>query len=164
MDIRGRIAARLSMTRAEVTVISALLFFLILGIVINSGRSWQKARLFESTEEHAERFLDAEVDSLLKEAVLLEAALAASGAQAPHIQREINTERKPLPVSHKIMFSNATADELKSIPGISTVLAGRLIAFRQGKEGKIEQLSDLLEVKGIGSKKLEVLGEYLILE
>lgn len=163
MTFRDKIAVMLSMTRTEITVISSLLLFFILGIIVNSSRSLQEAGLFMATEQ-TEQFTDAEVDGLLREAALLEAALAKTGAQAPHIQEQKNVLPEKSADSPKIVFSNATADELAAMPGISSVLANRLITFRGSRQGKVERFQDFLEVKGIGRKRMKTLEQHLILD
>lgn len=163
MTFRDKIAVMLSMTRTEITVISSLLLFFILGIIVNSSRSLQEADLFIATEQ-TERFTDAEVDSLLRKAELLEAALALKGKQASHIRFQQKSMATDTGDSQKIVFSNATVEELDSVPGISHVLAGRLIAFRNSRPGKVERFQDFLEVKGIGITRMETLKQHLILD
>ena len=163
MNIRDKIAVRFSITRTEITVVSCLLFFFVLGIFVNSSRSLQEARLFTETKQ-TEHFTDAQVDSLLRQAALLDTDLAKSGAQAPHVREQSDTSPKRNFASQKIVFSNATADELSALPGISTVLAERLISFRKSRQGKVERFPDFLEVKGIGNKRMETLEQHLILD
>lgn len=55
------------------------------------------------------------------------------------------------------------ADELTLIPGIGPTLAGRIIQVRDEK-GRFTRMDELLEVSGIGKKKLEVLRQYLAVE
>jgi len=163
MNFRDRIAVMLSMTRTEITVVTGLLLFFMLGIIVNSSRSFREARQY-TEKERIEQFTDAEVDSLLKEATLLETALDTSGAHAPHIHNQGTLSTKKTALSQKIVFSKATTDELAAIPGISTVLAGRLITFRKSRKGKVEGFPDFLEVKGIGRKRMETLEQHLILD
>jgi len=163
MNLRDRIAVMLSMTRTEITVVSGLLLFFLLGIIVNSSRSLQEARS-HTEKEGIEQFTDAEVDSLLKEAALLETALDESGTDTSHSRNQGTLSTKKTALSQKIVFSKATTDELATIPGISTVLAGRLIAFRESRKVKVEGFPDFLEVKGIGKKRMETLEKHLILE
>jgi len=55
------------------------------------------------------------------------------------------------------------ADELTLIPGIGPTLAGRIVQVRNEK-GRFTRVDELLEVSGIGKKKLEVLQRYLAVE
>ncbi|RKX59198.1 MAG: hypothetical protein DRP29_05115 [Thermodesulfobacteriota bacterium] len=63
----------------------------------------------------------------------------------------------------KINLNEATFKELKSLPGIGPKIAQRIIKFRE-KYGPFNSIEDLLKVKGIGKKKLEILKNYLTVE
>ena len=58
--------------------------------------------------------------------------------------------------------NRASALELSSIPGVSRRLAKRIVAYRR-KNGPFRSLEELLSVRGIGVRKLELLGRYLSL-
>lgn len=60
----------------------------------------------------------------------------------------------------KISLSKADYDILLTIPGVGPVLAAKIIAFRDRK-GEIKELGELLQVYGIGEKKLAKIKEYL---
>ena len=68
------------------------------------------------------------------------------------------TPRVPLSFTlHPLIFlSTAPADSLTLLKGIGPVLAERIIETRNGK-GPFTSWADLLAVKGIGPKKLEML-------
>ena len=51
--------------------------------------------------------------------------------------------------------------KLKMIPGVGEVLAERIIEFRK-KNGNFTYLDELEKVNGIGKKKMEVLGKFVI--
>ena len=50
-------------------------------------------------------------------------------------------------------LNTATAEELAGLPGIGKELAGRIVAYREAN-GAFETVEELLEVSGIGEKKL----------
>ena len=52
-----------------------------------------------------------------------------------------------------------TAHDLDAIPRVSPKVARRIIEFRQQK-GRINDLDELLEVKGVGPRTLKIIGEY----
>ena len=54
----------------------------------------------------------------------------------------------------------AGVEELDQLPGIGTVLAGRIIAYREAN-GPFETVEDLLEVSGIGEAKLAELEGWI---
>ena len=58
-----------------------------------------------------------------------------------------------------IDLNSATAEELKSVPGIGEVMAQRIVDFRE-QHGPFSRVDDLLKVKGIGEKSLEKLRRY----
>ena len=65
-------------------------------------------------------------------------------------------EQTVLPRLEVLDVNNATQEELEHLPGVGTVLAGRIIAFRK-THGPFEQIEDLTRVHGIGHKRLEQL-------
>jgi len=54
----------------------------------------------------------------------------------------------------------ATRIEFERLPGIGPVIAGRIIAERDRRGGFLE-VTDLLDIKGIGDKKLEAIREMI---
>ena len=59
-----------------------------------------------------------------------------------------------------INLNTATADQLEAIPGIGPVLAQRIIEYRQTR-GRFQSVDELLEVRGIGAKRLENMRPYV---
>ena len=57
-------------------------------------------------------------------------------------------------------LNTATAEELDSVPGIGPALAGDILAFRR-ENGRFDSLEQLMEVPGIGEKRLARLRHYL---
>lgn len=55
---------------------------------------------------------------------------------------------------HLVDLNSATAQELESLPGIGTVLAERMIAYRKSVR-RFRTVEDLREVAGIGAKKFD---------
>lgn len=63
----------------------------------------------------------------------------------------------------KISINDCTIEELILLPGIGEKTAVSIIDYRN-KVGKFKKADDLLEVSGIGTKKLEKIKNYLIIE
>ncbi len=61
-----------------------------------------------------------------------------------------------------ISVNVATFEMLLSIPGIGPVMAKKIIAFRE-QYGTISHLNELLQIQGVGPKKLEQFKMYLTL-
>ena len=62
-----------------------------------------------------------------------------------------------------INLNTATAEQLEAIPGIGPVLAQRIIEYRQ-MHGRFQSVDELLEVRGIGPKRLENMRPYVVVK
>ncbi|MFY9270380.1 MAG: helix-hairpin-helix domain-containing protein [Candidatus Manganitrophaceae bacterium] len=60
----------------------------------------------------------------------------------------------------RIDITTASLGEIEALPGIGPVLAARIIESRE-QRGSFRRAEDLLQVKGIGPKKLEKIKPYL---
>jgi competence protein ComEA len=56
--------------------------------------------------------------------------------------------------------NQATAQELEQLPGIGTVLAGRIVEFRNSRSG-FTNVDELRRVKGIGRKTFERIRAFI---
>ncbi|MBN1928204.1 MAG: helix-hairpin-helix domain-containing protein [Chlorobiaceae bacterium] len=169
MKFLNDLAVRLGITRAEMTAVTLLTFFLLLGGGLQYSGAVQDA---DSAIRRAEaaQFSEADVDSLLaialkeKNAPMETAATPVMRYSADEPVTKTSSRRAPKKkLTGKIAFGTASAAQLQQIPGVGPVMARRLIEFRQRKGGKVEHFNDFLEVKGIGKKKLEHLKQHLIL-
>lgn len=57
-------------------------------------------------------------------------------------------------------INSATAEELTALPGIGSTLARRIVSYREAN-GPFESFAELLNVEGIGEKKLEDILDYI---
>ncbi len=64
---------------------------------------------------------------------------------------------------NKIDINKASLKELEEIPGIGKILAQRIVKYRE-KYGSFKSIEELKNIKGIGSKKFELLKKYLKVE
>jgi comEA protein len=87
-------------------------------------------------------------DSRADEAAIVATRAAATPLSTPSTQTTVVTQGK-------IRISTATIAELDKLPGIGPVKAQAIIDYRNKKPFK--SISDLQNVKGIGSKTLEKL-------
>lgn len=59
-----------------------------------------------------------------------------------------------------VSLNSASAAELEALPGIGPSTAAKILAYRQA-HGGFKSIDELLEVKGIGPKKLEAMRRFL---
>jgi competence protein ComEA len=81
-------------------------------------------------------------------------------ANLTEIVLEIAPLQKEKKTSTRLSINNSTQKELESLPGIGPVLASRIIDYRNEK-GRITCMDELLQVKGIGEKIAERIGELI---
>ncbi len=63
----------------------------------------------------------------------------------------------------QINLNTATQKELQSLPYIGPKIAALIIEYRE-KHGPFKSIDELLEIKGIGQKKLERIKPYVSVE
>jgi competence ComEA-like helix-hairpin-helix protein len=69
-------------------------------------------------------------------------------------------EKKPVKKSSVVAINRATCGEFEVLPGVGPKLAQAICIARKSR-GRFEKPEDLLEIKGIGPKKLENMKPYL---
>lgn len=90
--------------------------------------------------------------------------LVSVSYQEPSISTSLSSSPSSSDTASKICINTASAAELAEIlPGIGEALAERIIAYRE-EHGRFQQLEELLEVSGIGEKKLDAISPYLTLD
>ena len=78
----------------------------------------------------------------------------------PPDQRPAVSHRSVSEHAGKLDLNRATAEQLQDLPGVGEILAQRVVAHRKA-QGLFRSLDELLEVKGIGRKRLERLRPLL---
>lgn len=63
-------------------------------------------------------------------------------------------------VSFPLDINQADSEALQALPGIGEVLAGRIIAYRD-ENGPFSSPDQLMNVEGIGEKRLEAILDYI---
>lgn len=64
-------------------------------------------------------------------------------------------------LSGKINLNTATAEELKTLPGIGPTMAGRIIEYRN-TYGGFYDVEEIKEVRGIGEKTYQKLKDLIV--
>ncbi len=86
-------------------------------------------------------------------------ALLAAG-WLPAVSVAAEEEKKP---EKRVNLNSAPASELAKLPGIGEVIAQRIIRHRE-KSGPFRSVDELLVVRGISRKKLEILRPLVTVE
>ncbi len=82
--------------------------------------------------------------------------LPAVTTAATHAPQEETAPTEPAIIN----INTATSEQLQTLPGIGPVLADRIIAYRE-KNGTFESVGELMNVSGIGEKKLEAIWDFV---
>lgn len=73
---------------------------------------------------------------------------------------DIVSDQAVIQLNRKLNINTSNAQQLQELPGIGPSLAERIIKYRQEK-GKFNSVDELLNVSGIGEKKLEEIRELI---
>ncbi len=156
MNILERINKIIGFTKNELRVI----IFLVVAFVIGAGIKIYKAntneqpgRIFDYSES------DSQFQSLSQNTYLSQGENISINEKAPPPSQQ----KKSLPKAKSINLNKADKTELMKLPGIGVTIADAIIKYREENNG-FDDIDQLLNVKGIGKKKLEKIAPYLTLE
>ncbi len=82
---------------------------------------------------------------------------ASVAARPPRVRSDASTPTARFPLD----INRASAAELELLPGIGPVLAGRIVEYRKLR-GRFQSVDELLDVPGIGPKRLEQIRPYVV--
>ncbi len=102
---------------------------------------------------------DADQDELFEEGDMFEDDVLQDDSELDfeeNLDEDFEDEEEDIVVN----INEADIDELTMIPYIGEVLAKRIISYRENY-GPFESFEELLNIKGIGEKKLEKMIEYI---
>jgi len=149
MRITSGLQNRFGFTRNEIKAI----LFLSVTFVAGSGIRWYRQHIETST---VPVFDYSRSDSEF--VARSHAPLPDQTAPSPALRTP--APRKQPPTAGSINLNTASIQELERLPGIGEAYARRVIAYRD-EHGAFTSIDDLMNVKGIGPKKLEKLRLYL---
>jgi competence protein ComEA len=86
--------------------------------------------------------------------------LAVYGVSFAPAGVSVHVDRAAAAEDARLNINTATAKELETLPGIGPALSTAIVAYRE-ESGSFTKAEDLLEVPGIGQKKLDAIREML---
>ncbi len=137
---------------------SRVVLFLVVTFLAGIG-----IRIVKPAANGESKFDYAASDSEFEARSQLLAAMDSAGADpAPQdpAPRELDSSRGGR--QRSININTASREELTRLPGIGTAMAERILAYRE-ENGSFSSIDELINVKGIGRKKLDRIKSYCTL-
>ncbi|UCE05866.1 MAG: helix-hairpin-helix domain-containing protein [bacterium] len=157
-------------TKQEKVFISFLLFGILVGAGIELYRSHfstvSKATQIEEIDDFEKQIQEkaALIDSLLVERKLYsENGIFSSTNSSKTLSTVSEIGGKSNQKNLLIEINTATVDELMRLPQIGPVIANRIIEYRN-IHGAFKNIEALINVKGIGKKKLNIIKSYIYIK
>jgi len=147
---------------------SRIVLFLVVTFLAGIG-----IRIVKPAGNGESKFDYAASDSEFEARSQLLAAMDTAGSDSPGFQesalRDLDSSgRGRHPISAKrlsprsININTASREELTRLPGIGAAMAERILAYRE-ENGSFSSIDELINVKGIGRKKLDRIKQYCTL-
>jgi competence ComEA-like helix-hairpin-helix protein len=136
-------------------VLYGLLALIALGLVFTALNRYEPYRRFIDLEGFAE----GGVESSRGESEKTEKDTGQSDQSESGRLQETAAHQKP---EFPVDLNSADLETLILLPGVGPVTASHIVDYRT-RSGGFRSVKQLLEVRGIGAKKLEILKDYVII-
>jgi competence protein ComEA len=101
------------------------------------------------------------IDSYRQSSIAPPRVARGAAAERPRTPPPGEPEKgKKKPLARKVDVNTATAEQLRTLPGIGPTLSARILAARQ--KGRFRSVEELRKVKGIGAKTLQRLRPWVV--
>jgi competence protein ComEA len=145
---------RFGFTRNEIRVV----VFLGIGLLVGGGIRW--FRPAPAPPDRGGTFDYTRSDSEF--AARSSAASRSSPIPEEHVKTSGLLKKAPVQPG-SVNINRATKDELRALPGIGENYAARILLYRK-EHGPFKTVDELVNVRGIGPKKMLMLRKYLTVE
>jgi competence protein ComEA len=149
-----KISRRIGFTQTEIKVILCIIIALVAGLIVNFIKK------SKNNNDYLEFNYKTE-DSLYNAALSNSVIKDSLSLNRRNIVQARN--KKVIPVSKIINMNSAPVPELILLPGIGEKTAQAIIEYRK-KHGKFSSIEEILNIKGIGIKKLDKIKMFISIE
>ena len=145
--------------------------FLLFGVLAGGGLELYQSNfktISKITQNDSIEDIEKEIHerATLIDSLLDERTIAVDEEKIANTNKETSTKEanpKSNQTSFPVEINRATFDELVRIPQIGRVIANRIIEYRS-TEGEFKDIEELIQIKGIGEKKLKAIKQYIYIE
>lgn len=110
-------------------------------------------------KDYPERVLGAFVLFVVGAIVLIALITGALGVRHTPAEKSVSDSNPSVVIN----VNTATEEELAKLDGVSDVIAQRIVRYRE-ENGRFETADDLMNVEGIGEKKMKSIRNYVTTE
>ncbi|MFO7445810.1 MAG: helix-hairpin-helix domain-containing protein [Ignavibacteriaceae bacterium] len=159
-----KLSEKFSLTRTEIKVFGFLSLVLILGAgykFLFKSEKIPKSKNFDYSAEDS--LFNLAVNSTEKGSGIEDYDVDYKQEVLDFNNGDLENKSKVIPEEKSININTAGIDELSGLPGIGEKIAQGIIDYRT-KNGRIDRIEVLLEIKGIGNSKLNKIKKYIYID
>lgn len=156
-------------TKNDFLIVSFLIITLIFGLILEYS-GWNNKKQFDYSES------DSKFEQQIKSSYSELESITLNSEQENRLNRlksysdslfaqkeNSSLDKKISKIEKKININLAYASDLQLLPGIGEAMAERIIEYREQNNG-FKNITDIMNVKGIGQKRFEKIKDYITIE